>query len=80
MELARGLITDSRRNSGSLSLDLHKLLLPSDEHTEYLLYEVWKDRDCLRKQWESDFPRIFQEKLVTDDLLVSPPDLRFYRH
>ncbi len=80
LELASGLITDSRRNSGSLSLDLHKLLLPGDQHTEYLLYEVWKDRDCLRKQWESDFLRIFQEKLVTDELLVSPPDLRFYRH
>jgi quinol monooxygenase YgiN len=80
LELASGLITDSCRNSGSLSLDLHELLPPSDQHTEYLVYEVWKDRDCLRKQWESDFLRVFQQELMTQELLTSPPDLKFYLH
>jgi len=78
LELASGLVADTRQNSGSLSLDLHKLLPANEQHSEYLLYEVWKDRDCLRKQWESDFLRVFQEKLMTEELLVSPPDLRFY--
>jgi quinol monooxygenase YgiN len=80
LELASGLVADTRRDSGSLSIDLHKLLPPSDLHTEYLLYEVWKDRDSLRKQWESDFLRVFQERLVTEELLLSPPDLKFYWH
>jgi quinol monooxygenase YgiN len=80
LELASGLIQDSHRNPGSLSLDLHKLLPPNEQHTEYLLYEVWEDRDSLRKQWESDFLRVFQERLMTEELLVSPPDLRFYWH
>ena len=78
LELASGLVADSRRNSGSLSLDLHERLPPGDQHAEYLLYEVWKDRDSLRKQWESGFLRVFQERLVTEELLLSPPDLKFY--
>jgi quinol monooxygenase YgiN len=80
LELASGLAEDSRRNSGSLSLNLHKLLPSGDLHAEYLLYEVWKDRDSLRKQWESDFLRVFQERLMTEELLLSPPDLKFYWH
>ena len=80
LALASRLVEDTRRNSGSLSLDLHKLLPPNALHTEYLLYEVWKDRDCLRKQWERDFLRVFQERLMTEELLLSPPDLKFYLH
>jgi quinol monooxygenase YgiN len=80
LELAGGLVEDSLRNPGSFTLELHKLLPPNDQYTEFLLYEVWQDRDCLRKQWESDFLRVFQEKLMTEELLVAPPDLRFYRH
>jgi quinol monooxygenase YgiN len=79
VELAAELKTDSKRNPGSLSFDLHSLLLPpTDHYAEYLLYELWSDRDSLRRQWESDFLRVFQDRLVSEELLVSPPDLRFY--
>jgi quinol monooxygenase YgiN len=79
LELASGLLNDSQRNPGSVSFSLHEQLLPpSNDHVEYLLYEVWQDRDSLRSQWESDFLRAFQDELVTQALLVSPPELKFY--
>jgi quinol monooxygenase YgiN len=81
LELAGGLLTDSRRNPGSISFELHELLFPpGEEYVEYLLYEIWRDRDSLRPQWESDFLRVFQSELVSQALLVSPPELKFYRH
>lgn len=80
LELASGLVTESRRNVGSLGLDLHRRLSPDEQYSEYLLYEVWRDRDSLRQQWESDFLRVFQEKLMTEELLEAPPELTFYLH
>jgi quinol monooxygenase YgiN len=80
LQLVEGLVAESRRNAGIINFDLHKCLPTAEGHAEYLLYEVWRDRDDLKRQWESDFLRIFQEKLVSESLLVASPDLKFFRY
>jgi quinol monooxygenase YgiN len=80
LELVEGLLADSGRAPGIISFNIHKCLSVSEHHAEYLLYEVWKDRDGLKKQWESEFLKVFQGKLMTESLLVAPPDLKFFLH
>jgi quinol monooxygenase YgiN len=80
LELVEGLVADSGRAPGIISFNIHKCLSVNERHAEYLLYEVWKDRDGLKKQWESEFLKVFQAKLMTELLLVTPPDLKFFLH
>jgi hypothetical protein len=44
-----------------------------------LLYEVWRDRDGLKRQWESDFLKVFQGRLISENLLAAP-ELKFLLH
>lgn len=77
LELVNGFIVESRRAPGVISFDLHSLLPPSEDQAEYLLYEEFQDRDCVKEHWESDSLRVFQGKL-REEVLTSNPDLRFY--
>ncbi|MGC2696633.1 MAG: haloalkane dehalogenase [Candidatus Angelobacter sp.] len=43
---------------------------------EYLIYEDWQARDLFRTQWDSQHLQAFQHSV--GDLIVAPPDLRFY--
>lgn len=63
-----------------MSFDLDRCLPGSEHYTEYLLYEVWRDREGLRKPWESDFPKVFQGKLMAENLLAAPPELKFFQY
>jgi len=80
LELMDGLIADTSRSSGVMAFNFHERLPASEHHIEYLLYEVWRDRDALRKQWESDFLRVFQGRLISESLLAGPPELKFFVH
>jgi quinol monooxygenase YgiN len=78
LELVNGFVVENRRAPGVIHFDLHSLLPPSEDRGEYLLYEEFEDRDCVKGHWESDSLRIFQGKLQGEELITSLPDLRFY--
>src|SRR5262249_27529998 len=78
LELVDGLIADSGKSVAIVAFNLHKCLPAGEHSTEYLLYEVWRDRDGLKKQWESDFLKVFQGKLMSENLLVAPPEPKFF--
>lgn len=80
LDLVGALISDSTRTPGIMTFNLHKCLQVHEPHTEYLLCEVWRDRDALRKQWESDFLKIFHGKLVSENVLVTAPELKFFQY
>ena len=77
LELVDGLIADSA-SAAIMAFNLHKCMPMNGHSTEYLLYEVWRDRDGLKKQWQSDFLKVFQRKLMSENLLVAAPDLKFF--
>jgi len=80
LELVEVLIADSGKSAAIIAFNLHRCLPPGEHSTEYLLYEVWRDRDGLKKQWESDFLKVFQGRLISETLLVAPPELKFFLH
>ena len=45
-----------------------------------MLYDVSRDRGGLKKQFESDFLKVFQGKLMSENVLVAPPELKFFLH
>jgi quinol monooxygenase YgiN len=79
VELVDGLIAESK-SPAILVFSLHKCLGAGEHSTEYLLYEVWRDRDGLKKQWKSDFLKVFQGKLINENLLAAAPELKFFLH
>lgn len=54
----------------------NKAIQPGSDGVEYLIYEDWQTRDEFRAQWDSAHLKKFQG--VVFDLIVAPPDLRFY--
>jgi len=70
------LLTEAtRRLPGVNVFSFHKAVVPGDA-LEYLIYEDWETRDFFRTQWESHHLKRFQ--YTVGDLIVAPPDLRFY--
>lgn len=49
---------------------------PDDNAVEYLIYEDWETVRQFEKQWDSEHLQDFQYKV--GDLILGPPDLRWY--
>jgi len=78
-EWAAELAAETRKLPGLQTYEMHSAL--EGDAAVYFLYEVWEDRDALRRLWESDFLMKFQGQLQTEQLLVGEPDLGlFLRH
>lgn len=75
---ADALTAATRRLPGCNVFAFHKATPggPAGEPIEYLIYEDWETRELFHTQWTSDHLQHFQS--VVGDLVLAPPDLRFY--
>src|SRR5437764_5198603 len=78
LQHANALTNATRRLPGCNVFAFHRAVktgAPS-EGIEYLIYEDWQTRELFRTQWDSQHLQRFQHSV--GDLIVAPPDLRFY--
>ena len=78
LQHANALTDATRRLPGCNVFAFHRAVktgAPS-EGIEYLIYEDWHTRELFRTQWDSQHLQRFQHSV--GDLIVAPPDLRFY--
>jgi haloalkane dehalogenase len=76
LQIADALTEATRRLPGCNVFAFQKTVQPSGAGIEYLIYEDWQTRDFFRTQWDSNHLQRFQH--AVGDLIVAPPDLRFY--
>jgi len=78
LQNANALTEATRRLPGCNVFAFHKSVKAGgpSEGIEYLIYEDWQTRDLFRTQWDSQHLQRFQH--AVGDLIVAPPDLRFY--
>jgi len=78
LQNANALTEATRRLPGCNVFAFHKAVKAGgpSEGIEYLIYEDWQTRDLFRTQWDSQHLQRFQHSV--GDLIVAPPDLRFY--
>lgn len=72
------LIRESKAVPGLTMFDFYTREGSQADTAEYFLHEVWQSPAGLRKQWESQHLRRFQERMRNEALLTGASDLRFY--
>ncbi len=74
--MADALTAATRRLAGCNVFSFHKTVKPESNRVEYLIYEDWETVAHFQPQWASTHLQAFQARV--GDLIVAPPDLRFY--
>src|SRR6266849_9167213 len=75
-------LTDATTQLDGLKIFDYQKLKPSRRvqdrapAVDYIIYEAWESCEFFRKQWDSKHLRHFQNTVL--DLIVGPPELRFY--
>src|SRR5258708_34759014 len=70
------LLTEATRRLPGVNVFSFQKAVVNADALEYLIYEDWETRDLFRRQWDSNHLKQFQ--YAVGDLIVAPPDLRFY--